>query len=112
MLKNHIQKFNLSEKDYIFFSRQNGKDKPISENAIRNAFSRCCKEAGLPFKTQIHLFRHTNASMLYEKGLSEEDIQKFEGHESVKTTKEFYLHQTDARIERSLKIVKKMIKDL
>lgn len=56
--------------------------------------SRKSKDA-LGYQIGVHIFRHTHASLLMEKGLSIEDISHRLGHENSQITKEIYLHITE-----------------
>lgn len=109
MLKEHIQKNQLKEQDFIFFSKRS-KRIPISEHAFRYSLDKYCKK--VDSSIHPHMFRHTNASELIEKGLSVEDVQHFEGHASKEITESVYIHQTEERKKRTLEVIEKLIKGL
>lgn len=109
MLKEHIQKNQLKEQDFIFFSKRSKKI-PISEHAFRYSLDKYCKQ--VDSSIHPHMFRHTNASELIEKGLSVEDVQRFEGHASKEITESVYIHQTEERKKRTLEVIEKLIKGL
>lgn len=111
LLKNHIQKNELKSDHFIFFSTQN-KTRPMSENTLRYHFTRLSKLANFHHGTHFHAFRHTNASELYDHGISEEDIKEYEGHSSVEITEKCYIHQTDARKKRTMEVVNSILKAL
>lgn len=52
------------------------------------------KKQGLE-TARLHIFRHTHASMLAEKGVPLEAIQRRLGHENDKITREIYIHMTE-----------------
>lgn len=60
------------------------------------------------YPARLHIFRHTHASILAEKGIPLEAIQRRLGHENDKITKEIYIHIT----ERMLKEEQKMFEEL
>lgn len=45
----------------------------------------------------VHGFRHTHASLLFEAGVSMQDVKERLGHSSIKTTMDIYTHVTNAR---------------
>lgn len=61
---------------------------PLSEGCLVNW--NCQK--GLLKRSTIHGFRHTNASLLFEAGVSMKDVQTRLGHKSIKTTMDIYTH--------------------
>ncbi len=111
LLKNHIKKNELDPDHYLFFSTQN-KARPMSENTLRYHFKQYSKLANFNHGTHFHAFRHTNASELYDRGISEEDIKEYEGHSSVEITEKVYIHQTDARKKRTMEVVNSILKAL
>ena len=63
----------------------------MSEGAIVNWNKVICEKAGLR-RITIHGFGHTNASLLFEAGVSMKDVQTRLGHKSIKTTMDIYTH--------------------
>lgn len=47
-------------------------------------------EAGIVKRVHPHLFRHTIAQYLADRGMPENLLQKFLGHESPRTTQIYY----------------------
>lgn len=111
LLKKHILKNKLQSDHYVFFSTQD-KARPMSENTLRYHFTRFSKLANFNHGTHFHAFRHTNASELYDRGISEDDIKEYEGHSSVEITEKIYIHQTDARKKRTMEVVNSILKAL
>ena len=58
------------------------------------------------------MFRHTNVSELREKGISLEEIQKYEGHSSIEITEKVYLHETEERKKRTQSILEDIAKSI
>lgn len=76
--------------DQVVFNR--GKESiPLSDGCIVNWNNIISKQAKLK-RITIHGFRHTNASLLFEAGVSMKDVQTRLGHKSVKTTMDIYTH--------------------
>lgn len=76
--------------DQVVFNR--GKESiPLSDGCIVNWNNIISKQAKLR-RITIHGFRHTNASLLFEAGVSMKDVQTRLGHKSVKTTMDIYTH--------------------
>lgn len=64
---------------------------PLSDGCLVNWNNAICQKANLR-KITIHGFRHTNASLLFEAGVSMKDVQTRLGHKSIKTTMDIYTH--------------------
>ena len=66
----------------------------IGETMYRNAWDYAKREAGLGHDVEIvrHTLRHTCASWLLQNGVPLEEVSKFLGHKSVKTTEKCYAH--------------------
>ena len=109
-VKEHIERFSLNNSNhYIFFSPKS-RSRPLSENALRTQMNKICKAIDSSYRP--HMFRHTNVSELYDRGLSIKEVQQYEGHSSETITKDVYLHHTDERIDRTLKVLNDLIKEL
>lgn len=66
-------------------------NKPYTERGIQKRFEKIFKTAGLTKNLHTHSIRHTYATVLRANGVSIQDIQKYLGHSSYKTT-EIYAH--------------------
>ena len=51
---------------------------------------------------RIHDFRHTHASLLFDAGISMQDIKDRLGHASIKTTMDIYTHLPKKRREKTM----------
>lgn len=80
MLKNYIEKFNLS--GYVFPTEKGTK---LSKSAMDKLFEKISKYTGI--KINPHMTRHTYGQMEYDSGTPLEIIQKQMGHTSIDTTK-------------------------
>lgn len=72
------------------------KQDTISLKQINEICAKCGRKAGVkhpnPAKSDInpHLFRHSFARMMLEKGMRMEEVQKILGHSTIKTTIDVY----------------------
>ncbi len=88
-------KFYIGERKEGKLIRSNKQD-TISLKQINEICAKCGKAAGVrhpnPGKNEInpHLFRHSFARMMLEKGMRMEEVQKVLGHSSIKTTMDVY----------------------
>lgn len=80
----------LRPSQIIFASKNNNYLDPLRPNNIQK---RLCKENGLKDIT-IHGFRHTHCSLLFEAGLSIQDVKTRLGHSDIQTTMNIYAHVT------------------
>lgn len=94
-LDDHIKKYHLDFQSFIFFGKSK-KDKmhlePISENSIVRELKRLSSESGISFSS--HSFRHSEATLLNEEGVSADQIGEYLGHSSSEVTKKHYIHET------------------
>ena len=80
----------LRPNQIIFASKNNNYLDPLRPNNIQK---RLCKENELKDIT-IHGFRHTHCSLLFEAGLSIQDVKTRLGHSDIQTTMNIYAHVT------------------
>lgn len=64
------------------------------------------KKLGITKKVTPHIFRHTYASLLMEKGVPIETISHLLGHSNSKITQEIYLHITNKLKEREFELIR------
>lgn len=87
----------LRPNQIIFASKNNNHLDPIRPN---NIHKRLCKESGIKDIT-IHGFRHTHCSLLFEAGLSIQDVRSRLGHSDIQTTMNIYAHVTKKQKDTS-----------
>ncbi len=103
-----IQELNTIKERYfvpktkIIFSNKNGEIL-----SYRNISQALRKYLGDDF-CGFHIFRHTHASILAEKQIPLDTIQRRLGHEKDDITKKIYIHVTDKTREREHDIFRKM----
>ena len=77
-----------SDRDSVFLNRRL---RPISRNMVYMMLNQCAQAAGIDKKTGPHIFRHSFASHLVERGADIRVVQELLGHASILTT-EIYTH--------------------
>ena len=94
------------EKDrsvYLF-----GKDKMMTEQALRRAWEHYCKDSGVTITP--HQLRHAFATILFDAEISSKSAQKILGHADYKTTMEIYTHISEKREVTDTKKLNKFLK--
>lgn len=86
LLKQHH--FKNFDTEYIF-SRPDGQ--PIYLEFIYDYIKRIGKKIGMPF-VNVHMLRHTTATLLLESGENPKVVQELLGHASISTTLDIYSH--------------------
>jgi integrase len=61
------------------------------------------EEAGVPWVT-FHTFRHTCASMLFDRGSNAKQVQRWLGHHSAAFTLETYIHLLSDELDAPLEL--------
>ncbi len=73
----------------------------MQENLRRRLLRPAAEEAGVPW-VGFHTFRHTAASMLFERGRNVRQPQRWLGHHSPSFTLDTYVHLLDDRLPEPL----------
>lgn len=60
------------------------------------------------YPTRLHIYRHTHASLLADKGLPLDMIQRRLGHEDDGITKQIYIHITEKKKQREYEVFKNL----
>lgn len=77
-----------SPHNHLFINKNNQR---LSEQSVRTIICNTVKSSGLSIHITPHMFRHTLATTLLDKGVDCRHIQTILGHSSIKTT-ERYTH--------------------
>lgn len=91
--------FNAMQGSQLIFSNETN-NSYLNLSAPRNALERICERHGIDM-INIHGFRHTHASLLFEAGLEMEEVMDRLGHEDIQTTMNVYTHITPQRKDKS-----------
>jgi integrase len=75
----------------------------LVENLRRRVLRPAAEEAGAPW-AGFHTFRHTCASMLFERGRNVKQVQRWLGHHSPSFTLETYVHLLDDGLPEPLDV--------
>lgn len=68
----------------------------ITPDYVSHGFKKIIKKNDFPYM-RFHDLRHSCASILYDKGWKEKDIQEWLGHSDIGTTMEIYTHISNSR---------------
>lgn len=82
----------LDDSKQIVF--QNQKNKHYKPTKTTDWMNRICKKNGLRH-IKVHGFRHTHASLLFEAGVTMEEVKARLGHANIATTMDIYTHVTE-----------------
>lgn len=92
-VKTHIEVNQLTQQDFIFFSTKQ-KILPISETSFNRKLKYYNEKSGIR-KISFHYFRHSEASLIFNSGVSLNVIRDYLGHSSSDTTKKYYISQNE-----------------
>ena len=92
---------NSSECDALFISK---KGKRLAIRTIEDNLKKLINKSGLtkPFNVTCHTLRHSQATLLNEKGVDVLVIQNILGHASPRTTIRYYIHATEKQIREAM----------
>ena len=77
---------------------------PLNYSNLRNrVLAPTGEEAGVPWIT-FHTFRHTAASMLFDRGSNAKQVQRWLGHHSAAFTLETYIHLLSDELDAPLEL--------
>lgn len=81
--------YQANKNESFIFAR---KGKPLAEISIQRALTNACEKAKINKKITPHVFRHTHASTLIDKGLPIVAVADRLGHDDITTTLKTYAH--------------------
>ena len=89
----HLRKvWTLHKNPHFLFARESGGNH-LSESAVREALKAVCLQTGIRHVTP-HVFRHSYATRMLERGIHTSTLQILLGHADPRTTMT-YLHLTE-----------------
>ena len=74
-----------------------------SSNVTRRVLRPVAEEVGAPW-AGFHTFRHTCASMLFERGANAKQVQRWLGHHSAAFTLDTYVHLLEDQLGEPLEL--------
>lgn len=77
--------------------------KPMDYSSVESLFKRLKEKTGIN-KLHPHLFRHTHATIYYQKTKEIKQVQERLGHAHIQTTMNLYLHPSDEEIRENWEI--------
>lgn len=99
--------FNAIQPNQYIFSKWKD-NTPLNTMAPRNALVKICKRFDLPMMN-IHGFRHTHCSLLFEAGVPMKDVMERLGHSDIQTTMNIYTHVTKESKNKSAQMFAKYV---
>jgi len=102
-LKEYIKTRALANQDQpLFIMSGKEKGKPLSHGAISKTVKRTAIRAGINKRVHAYLFRHSRASYLASKGLSETQLCMIFGWEIGSKQVRTYIHLSGAQVQNAL----------
>lgn len=96
---------NANKPSQLVFSKYE-KNTPLDPSSPRNYFERVCRLNDLEF-INIHGFRHTHCSLLFDAGVPMKDVKDRLGHADIQTTMNIYTHVTQESKDTSAELFAK-----
>lgn len=97
--------FNAMKPDQLIFSQVES-NQHLHLSAPRNKLARLCRLNNLDM-INIHGFRHTHCSLLFDAGVQLKDVKERLGHEDIQTTMNIYTHVTEESKNNSAELFAK-----
>ncbi|PCF64391.1 site-specific integrase, partial [Staphylococcus intermedius] len=82
----------MNKSQYVFTNVSN--NKPLNIKFIFDTLKLLCERHDFK-RIKVHGFRHTHCSLLFEAGLSVQEVQNRLGHSDIQTTMNIYAHVTE-----------------
>ncbi|WP_113882105.1 MULTISPECIES: tyrosine-type recombinase/integrase [Cytobacillus] len=90
------------DSNFVFVKlRGKGVGKPMEYWNVESLFKRLKRKTGI--NLHPHLFRHTHATIYYQKTKDIKQVQERLGHSQIQTTMNLYLHPSDEEIREDWK---------
>jgi integrase/recombinase XerD len=96
---------------WVFPSRFEEANQPMSESGVQRAFRAAVKECGIHKKATVHTLRHSYATHLLEAGVNLRIIQSYLGHASPATTS-IYTHLTSTTQMQTCHTINELVTSL
>ncbi|HDC5343482.1 TPA: tyrosine-type recombinase/integrase [Staphylococcus aureus] len=96
----------ISTKSEFLFIKIRGKHvgEPLNYDDVNSIFKRLRKKTGI--NVHPHLFRHTHATIFYNKSKNIKQVQERLGHSNIQTTMKLYIHTDEQLIRENWEKVK------
>lgn len=100
LIKYYSKKYSNFNENFFLF----GANSPLSFSTLERKKNYYCKKAGVK-QIRIHDFRHSHATMLYNKKIKVKLIQERLGHADISTTLNTYIHNNQKEEKRLIKMI-------
>ena len=91
----------IGRNDYLWYDSPGGhgirRTAPVRHSVFGRWWERSVTEAGVRYRNP-HMTRHTFASTLYERGMTDKEVQRLLRHKDSRTTLETYVHVRDETV--------------
>lgn len=106
---NILKRWKINQRErFLMIGTRVKKHQPCFTDEITNSYlylnfmnaklKRICKKNGFK-EIKVHGFRHTHCSLLFESGITIQEVQERLGHSDLKTTMSIYAHVTEKQKE-------------
>lgn len=97
------RKKNNIESPYLFITKYGGEWKKVTKGAMQSGWVK--KIGGIIDTPELHAhdLRHSGSSLLYNKGMALEEVQKLLHHKSPTTTQQHYIKEDSKKLKDSKK---------
>jgi integrase len=96
--------YSVGGNNQLIFSKMD--NTPLDLSAPRNRLETICKKHNFKM-INVHGFRHTHCSLLFEAGVPMKDVKERLGHSDITTTMNIYTHVTDSSRDNSAQLFAK-----
>lgn len=103
LIRYYSMNYNNFNNNFFLF----GGDKPIACTTLERKKNYYCKKAGVK-QIRIHDFRHSHATLLYNKNIKIKLIQERLGHSNINVTLNTYVHTNKEQEKRLIKKINLM----
>ena len=97
VVSNYLRERGGLSEDFLFVTIRHGHKMQTQD--VRKFIRVLAVRAGIPSRVWPHLFRHSLATMLLDRGANIYSIQALLGHADVQTTMEHYLHPSSRNVK-------------
>ena len=110
LLRQHINRYQLGPKDFLFFNMQTMihgdiKNQPMHENTFRRALK------NIEPTLNPHMLRRSVVTHLSENNVSLKEIANYIGHDSLATTERYYLKISEEKKNKINQVIDELIKE-
>jgi integrase/recombinase XerC len=95
------RKKNGIENEFLFVTKYGGEWKKVTKGAIQNGWIKKIGEIIEVPELHAHDLRHSGSSLLFNKGMALEEVQRLLNHKSPTTTQQHYIKEDSKKLKDS-----------